>query len=85
MLLPPRYCNCFLSLCCMAQEKDAEIMRLREEVRRLLQNQMSDEVRERLRSLEDENSRLLDELRRLKAAFLELTEVWSAAVVSPRV
>lgn len=62
-------------LCGSAQGKDDEIVVLEEEVKRLRAGLMTDDVRDRLEFLEGENTRLRDELGRLKTAFMEMTQV----------
>lgn len=59
----------------LVQRRDEEIARLAAENERLAANAMTDDVKQRLRDLEEENASLLEEVRKLRAALRQMTAV----------
>jgi C4-dicarboxylate-specific signal transduction histidine kinase len=71
----------FLPMFLLVQRRDEEIARLAAENERLAANAMTDDVKQRLKDLEEENASLLDEVRKLRAALRQMTAVRSWLVV----
>lgn len=64
-----------MSTSCSPQRKDMELSRLQEECKLLRANAMTDEVRSRMKELEDENASLLSEIMRLRQLLAQLKVV----------